>query len=235
MADRRRRWRPGPDTAIALAALLFAGGGVSWAVTQNSSPSVITSCVDQNNFMHLSTDGTCPVGSGQTTVQWNQQGPAGPTGVQGAPGLVGSQGPPGRNAAQPVVATVHQTFHYKFAVVLSFSATGTYFVDGSVTEQVNTAGWSTVYRKYGAPGITCFLIAGPPTTTFDQETQTFYYYGGTIDRYYPLTVNGPAGAAATIKVTSLPYTAKFQCEGTTTKGPKITRVVNAGAAAASSV
>jgi hypothetical protein len=228
MADRRHGWRPGPDTAIAIAALVLAGGGVSWAVTQGSS--VITSCVDANNVMHLSTDGTCPVGSGETTVQWNQLGLTGPTGIQGARGLVGSQGPPGRpgvSAAQPVFAFGHQVFSFRFAIDMDFTAPGTYDVEGTVTEDVNTATWSHVFDKYKGLGLTCLLYAGANGwLRRDVETTSFTFYGGSINKFYPTFIDGPAGAGAIVNVPGLPYHARFQCEGTLTHNGRIVKVVN---------
>ena len=54
-------------------------------------------------------------------------------------GVPGPQGPPGQNASQPILAFAHTTRYYRFAVDYNFTATGTYSVDGTVTEHVNTA------------------------------------------------------------------------------------------------
>jgi hypothetical protein len=220
-------WRPGPDTAIALVALVLAAGGVSWAVTRAAAPAVITACTSPSsgNIMMLSSTGSCTAGA--TTVQWNQQGPTGP---QGVPGLIGPKGPAGQNASQPILAYAHTTRYYRFAVDYNFTATGTYLVDGTVTERVNTANWShATYQRFGVPGITCYLLAGQypsQLTALDQEPQSWAYFGGTINRYYPLTVDGPYGAGADVKVPSLPYLARFQCRGTVSKNGKVTRYAN---------
>jgi hypothetical protein len=170
--------------------------------------------------------GACPAGDTQG-VQWNQQGP---TGERGAPGLAGAQGPPGRNASQATAALVQRKYGYKFAVDYAFGATGNYQVDGSVTEIVNTLHWRyRNYSRFGIPGITCDLLAGTnqnQLTVRDQEPQLWAYFFGNINRYYPLTFDGANGASAEVKVTSLPYTARFQCEGTFTKNGTLNGTVN---------
>lgn len=80
-----RRWRPSPDTAIALAALFIALGGASFAaVHSQAGSSQITACADPagGGPLQLLTSGSCP--SGQTALSWNQQGPQGPPGLPGS-------------------------------------------------------------------------------------------------------------------------------------------------------
>src|SRR2546423_1148129 len=109
----RRTWRPGPDTAIALTALVLCAGGVGWAATRDASTQVITACADQaGGTLHLLTSGSCDPAS-QTQVQWNQQGP------QGAQGLAGPQGPPGSTANQAVSAALQTTFPNRFTVFMT--------------------------------------------------------------------------------------------------------------------
>lgn len=226
----RRSWRPGPGSAVAAVALVLAGGGVGWAAGADSSDNTVSSCTSPASApggAQLSiVQGSCPVGDTQG-VQWSQQGP------QGAPGLAGAQGPPGQNASEAIAALAPASgrkYSYRFAVDYAFAAIGNYQVDGSVTENVNTVKWSyTKYKHFGIPGITCYLLAGPDQGQLserDQETQYWAYFFGTINRYYPLTINGPYGAGAEVKVTTLPYTARFQCEGTFTKNGTLHGSVN---------
>jgi hypothetical protein len=211
-----RSWRPGPDTAIALVALVLAAAGVSWATVGESGQPVITACANEDLLLSLSTNGSCPQGS--TTVQWNQQGPQGPQGPQGSPGLIGPQGPPGAGAtpAAPVVATLFKTYKSGFSVQTAFDAPGAYTVNGNVTENVDPSAWPA--RFTGTPpsiALHCELLAGPnggQTTLVGRQTQVFSWYGGTIRHYFPSTYDGPAGAGGTVTITSVPYTAFFTCE-----------------------
>jgi hypothetical protein len=208
-------------------ALLLAAGGVSWAATSHdASPPVLSACTSPASGpggAQLSiVSGSCPAGDTQG-VQWNQQG------LQGPQGLVGPAGPPGRNASQATVAQFGQTerkFGHSFAVDYSFTATGDYSVQGNVTEHVDTTHWSyTQYKRHGIPGITCYMLAGPNPNglaVLDAEPQLWAYFFGTTNRYYPFTVDGPLSAGyPEVKVTSLPYMARFQCQGTFTKNGQV--------------
>jgi Collagen triple helix repeat (20 copies) len=84
--------------AIAAAALGLAGG-VAYAIIPDSA-GVIHACFKADNGqLRLTNTGAC--GANETSLSWNQTGPAGPPGPVGSqgpagpPGPAGSQGPPG--------------------------------------------------------------------------------------------------------------------------------------------
>ncbi len=92
----RRRWRPGPDTAIAVTAVVLAAGGASWAATRQAGSGVINACEDTSSRA-LS---IAPCSTSQTALQWNVEGPQGPAGAAGAQGPQGPQGPQGLQGPQ---------------------------------------------------------------------------------------------------------------------------------------
>ncbi len=106
-----RRWRPNPDTAIALVALVLAAGGGGYALGAGTADQVITACFDpaSGSVPQRIIAGT-DCGPGQTALSWNQtapQGPAGPTGSQGPAGPAGAPGTAGAAALveRTIVAT----------------------------------------------------------------------------------------------------------------------------------
>jgi hypothetical protein len=193
--QRRRGWRPGPDTAIAVLALFVAAGGVSWGLTRAAGPAVITACtVPANSQLVLSMTGACP--SGDTFVaQWNQQGP------QGAPGRVGPQGPPGVN--QAIVSTLTTPFYDRFAVTTTVNSPGTYWVQGMVTLTATTYHWKVRASRF----VVCELVhtgLNPPP----QTTVAFVLMGR---RWSPPTYHGPLQLSSVVSVPSAPAVLEFAC------------------------
>jgi hypothetical protein len=200
----------------ALVALVLAASGAGWAATRDAGSATITACANADEVLSLSTTGSCP--SGNTLVEWNQQGP------QGLPGQTGA---PGADAPVPIAARLTQVFTHRFQVECVFGAPGTYGVDGKVDVKANASGWPAwlgphwVKHHHKIPavlGITCTLAAGTSPsalTVRDQVTQTFYWFGGGFQRYMPTSFAGPlettAQVAAPALVNGIPYLAAFYC------------------------
>lgn len=160
---------------VALVALVLAASGAGWAATRDVGNATITACANADKVLSLSTSGTCP--SGNTLVEWNQQGP---------PGAPGQAGAPGAAAPTPIAARLTQVFTHRFQVEYVFSTPGTYTVDGKVDVKADAGGWPAwltphwVKHHHKMPtvlGITCTLATGTSLsalTVQDQVTQTFY-------------------------------------------------------------
>ena len=176
----RRRWRPGPETAIALGALLLAGGGVGWAASTTSDSGVVNACAGATSRqLYLMPPGGCQ--AGDTALQWNVQGPQGiqgPRGLQGVPGTPGLQGvpgTPGRQGAQgPAGVSAGAvgaglpgangggkggTYH-RFRLHLLLAVPGIYSVTGTTEVAWFTA---TVSGKGMRLTGRCYLTEPPPT------------------------------------------------------------------------
>jgi len=143
-----RRWRPGPDTAIALAALVLAGAGVGWAATSASSGVVNACAEDGTGALSLAPPGGC--GTGATPLQWNIQGPVGPQGLTGVQGPAGIQGPPGSSVSGIDDAVVHvgkpsssfvnanapllqpPSYRHRFSIQATLGSAGRYLATASV-------------------------------------------------------------------------------------------------------
>jgi hypothetical protein len=153
---------------------------------------VITACADANNVMHLSTTGSCDPAVYPTTIQWNQQGPQGPQGpqgLQGAQGQIGPQGPPGSASQGIIAATLPQTFTGGFHVYTAIAGQGTYLVQGSVTERINTAGWTGPKKN-----IYCIMQWGKQD---NELRQSFQYFSPQSDgTFAPPSYKGPASISA---------------------------------------
>lgn len=70
-----RKHRPSPATAIALAALVVALGGVAFAAIPDSN-GTIHGCFKNNNGDLRVVDSSAGCRSNETSIQWNQQGPS---------------------------------------------------------------------------------------------------------------------------------------------------------------
>lgn len=201
---------------VALVALVLAATGAGWAATRDAGSSTITACANADEVLSLSTTGSCT--SGNTLVEWNQQGPQGPPGQQGAPGAA---------APAPVAARLTQVFSHRFQVQYVFDGPGTYTVDGKVDVKAGAGGWPAwliphwVKHHHKIPtvlGITCTLATGASLsamTVRDQVTQTFYWFGGSFQRYMPTSFAGPLETSAQVTapalVNGIPYLAAFYC------------------------
>jgi hypothetical protein len=83
----RRRWRPGPDTAIAVVALVLAAGGVGWAASGlTRSSATITACENTTTgALRIPLSGSCDPNV-ETGSVVEHAGPPGTTGRSGASG-----------------------------------------------------------------------------------------------------------------------------------------------------
>jgi hypothetical protein len=86
--QRIARYRPSPSTAVALAALVLAAGGVAFATIPDSS-GTIHGCYQTGNGNLRVVGSASDCRNGESALVWNQEGP------QGATGPTGPDGPPG--------------------------------------------------------------------------------------------------------------------------------------------
>jgi hypothetical protein len=88
-----KQYRPTPAMLVAIAAAVFALGGIAWATIPDSA-GVIHGCYQKNQgrLRVIDTDGSQTCDPSEKPLSWNQIGPQGPQGPQGDPG---PQGPPG--------------------------------------------------------------------------------------------------------------------------------------------
>jgi Collagen triple helix repeat (20 copies) len=95
---------PGPFSGrvgkalLGVAALLVITGGASYAVAASgsgSATSAINGCEQNSNGSLRIVTATTDCRSNETSISWNVQGPAGPTGAQGPAGATGASGPKG--------------------------------------------------------------------------------------------------------------------------------------------
>jgi len=204
---RRLRWRPTPDTAIALTALVFAAGGGGYALAAATSEQVITACVDSASGTptKIITAGTCD--GGQTALSWNTNGPPGVQGVQGP------AGPAGKDAAAPdevtVVALPAKPSVKKarqFSVELLLPAPGVYQIDGHVD-------WSRGASRTNVR-IDCSIVGGKPVKIIDSLATTVrageIFPGGAIDLSGLATVERPASTGP-VAVLPAPVPVSFHC------------------------
>jgi hypothetical protein len=181
------------------------------------SPGVITACVEPaTNQLFYSSDGTCT--AGQTTVQWNMQGPqgqTGPTGAQGQTGLTGPQGPAGQSgssSSSPVVAWGPSSYTPGFTISTEIDNPGRYVADGSVDAAITP---SSKYRK--SVVAICTLFTGPPggtATEVAQWRQTFLYHKAT-KTFTPSSLSGPVdiNSGLSLARTDVPLEVYFSCRG----------------------
>jgi len=110
----RSRWRPTPDTAIALLALTVAAGGGGYAVASVTAGPQVFACLDAASGQptRIATSGACA--PGQTQLAWDQSGPQGPQ---------GPQGPAGKDAVPQIVVAGPTVRHTRYARTFTLTAT----------------------------------------------------------------------------------------------------------------
>jgi hypothetical protein len=86
---------PSPAMAVAVAALLLAGGGL--AIAGGTNNPTIRACANKRNGA-LRVARKCR--RGERAVSWNKVGPQGPRGLIGPTGAAGAPGQPGATGAQ---------------------------------------------------------------------------------------------------------------------------------------
>jgi hypothetical protein len=93
----RRDFRPSKVSMIAAVALLVIAGASFGAAIAGSSPAstVIHACAASGTGALRLVDGADRCTARETSVSWNQDGPAGPRGPVGPRGLMGERGPAG--------------------------------------------------------------------------------------------------------------------------------------------
>src|SRR5919108_323143 len=74
------RHRPSPATAIALAALIIAIGGVAYATIPDSE-GVIHGCFNKQSGNLRVVESSSECRTNESAIDWNQQGPPGPPGI----------------------------------------------------------------------------------------------------------------------------------------------------------
>jgi hypothetical protein len=200
---------------IAGVVLAVAAAGVGWAASRAVSTGVITACVDAaspNGPLNYSPTGTCT--SGQTTVQWNAQGPQGQPGLEGPPGLTGAQGPPGQSATAtgPVLAWGPSSYKGGFSISAQIDAPGQYVVDGSVEAAITP---SSSFRHTVVA--TCRLLTGPPngTATGVALWQMAFIYNRHTRIFAPSSISGPVDINSGLGLarTDVPLVVYFSCKG----------------------
>lgn len=226
------RWRPRTGTAVIGAVLAVAGAGVGWAATRAISPGVITACVGPpgaSPALQYSPNGTCA--TGQTIVQWNQQGPqglVGPQGLEGPPGQQGTQGPPGQSATTtgPVIAWGPSKYSNGFTISGIVTTRGNYAFEAQVDEKVTLS----PHAHTGGFGITCSLLSGPPNgsaTELTSSTQPFTLIKHPLTlphfTWSPPSYTGPAylGFAQFVSASQVPLEVYYTCKRTTGLGAVI--------------
>jgi hypothetical protein len=92
------------SNVVATLALVFAMSGGAIAATGGfaTAPSSIKACVGAHGVLKILTGKKCK--SGQKTVTWNKQGPAGARGATGTSGTAGLNGNPGPSATTALTA-----------------------------------------------------------------------------------------------------------------------------------
>lgn len=207
-----RRWRPTPDTAIGLTALILAVGGGGYALGAAGNDQVITACVDPANSQpaKIVTTGACD--PGQTALSWNQTGPQGPV---GATGVQGPAGPPGVVPASTGDATVvalppKPSLRRKgrFTVSLELPGPGTFQVDGHVR-------WQRGALSADAP-VTCEITRTQPVSQIDRLDTTILkddpFGVSTIDEGALTTVTAAASTGSqTVVQVATPVVVTFGC------------------------
>jgi hypothetical protein len=198
------KWRPRKGAALAGVVLAIGAAGVGWAATRATSPSVITACVDPaGGPLVYSASGSC--GSGQTTVQWDMQGPQGQQGPQGPPGLNGAAAP-----SSGVVAWGPSNYTNGFTITAQITSPGTWVIDGSVSETVTPlAKYHRTFR------VACALLTGPPNgnaTALASSIQAFVYHKAT-QTFTPPGFTGPVDEEGELAVAraQTPTNVYFSC------------------------
>ena len=202
-------WRPRKGTVAFGVVLAVAGAGVGWAASGATSPGVITACVDPASGGQLiySASGTCA--SGQTTVQWNQQGIQG---LEGPTGQQGAQGPPGAAAANSgVVAWGPSKYSNGFTITAQITTPGTWVIDGNVSEIVTP----NVKARHTLK-VECSLLTGPQNgsaTEVASSSQTFFYHPATKS-FSPSGFTGPVDEEDAVLVAKdqTPLEVYFSCK-----------------------
>ena len=206
-AQRRRRWRPGPDTAIACVALAVAAGGGGYALGAVAGGSTVTACLDAAGTpKKIVTTGDCAPLPGTTDpltpVSWNQVGP------QGQQGPIG---PAGKDAgSEPTVISLppvpKRERRGTFIVGLQLPGPGTYLLEGHVD-------WTRLALTADAVA-KCRILRNQPTALLDSLNIALSRngpYGGEIDENGLTTVVAPAPSSGPVQQRPTPVFARFTC------------------------
>ncbi len=167
---------------------------------------MLTACVDPaGGPLVYSASGTCT--SGQTTVQWDKQGPQGPPGAPGAAGASATQ----------AVAFGPAKYTNGFTISSTVTTRGNYAFEGTIQrEQAIAYGPRSTFK------VTCSLLSGPPNgsaTVLTTATQTFVYNRHT-KTYQPNGFDGPAGldVAQFVRADQVPLSVYYTCRKSGTGG-----------------
>ncbi len=214
---RRLRWRPTPDTALALTALVLAAGGGGYALGAGSDQ-VITACFDPAapQVVQTITSGSCA--GGQTALSWNQTGPQGSQGIQGPAGKDAPAVSDLTVVALPPKPSLRR--RSAFSVSLQLPSPGTYQIDGHVA-------WSQTKISADVP-IDCSIARTQPATVLDTLKTTVLkddlFNVGAIDESALTTVTAPAPTdpvTGPVAPLAVPVTVTFRCTATTKNAKRI--------------
>ena len=139
-------------------------GAAGAAVVNASIPAAngtIYACYTTNNTgplarVRIIDNSTQTCNSNETAINWNQQGPAGPTGPQGPAGPAGPQGPAGPEGP----AGSNGVLAYGYAVTIFDPVTDAQSLD--VTNTLNVTNFTPVVDVNGNVRGACITITGNP-------------------------------------------------------------------------
>lgn len=215
----RPRWRPTPDTAIAMLALAVAAGGGGYAVAAVTAGPQVFACLDAATGQptKIATAGGCS--PGQTQLAWDQsgpQGPQGPPGQQGAQGVQGPAGPAGKDAVAQVVVAGPRIQKAQYA--RTFTIKGT----------VSGSGWFQLHGhvewRQLQPGrdvaLHCSINRFAPFQTLDTYNLNIpkndLFGVGTVEEYgYVLLPRTADPGAGGVVQPAAPVTVTFKCTAVT--------------------
>ena len=143
-------WRSRVWIGIGLCAFALGAAGIGWAASRATDPNVLTACLTpaSGNTLMYSASGSCA--AGDTTVQWDKQGPPGPPGQPGASGAAGA-------SATQAVAFGPAKYTNGFTISATVTTRGNYAFEGTIErEQAIAFGPRSTFK------VTCSLLSGPP-------------------------------------------------------------------------
>lgn len=92
-----RPWTAAKSVVVGMILGAAMTSGIVLAETGDSATAIQACVSERTGAMRFSDDGSCK--NGETLLEWNRQGPAGPTGEQGPIGPPGPQGSPGESCS----------------------------------------------------------------------------------------------------------------------------------------
>ncbi len=197
-------WRSRVWIGVGLCAFALGAAGIGWAASRATDSNVVTACLTpaSGNTLMYSASGSCA--AGDTTVQWDKQGPPGPPGSPGANGAAGA-------SATQAVAFGPAKYTNGFTISSTVTTRGNYAFEGTIEREQAIA-----YGPRRTFNVTCSLLSGPPNgsaTVLTTTTQTFLYNRHT-KTYQPNGFDGPAGldVAQFVQASQVPLVVYYTCK-----------------------